>query len=574
MTVRLKIKVVVGSLREAAMLRVWELVAQKHDVQILTQRLPEEGSLSTSLSIVEFPVISDMPNFFRDLDKHLRGADVVVGVEASRLYSFQALRIARKMGVPFVCLAHEYQPFVYDKYQNIRAVQHDIYTNSSEFLVTSRQAEKLLLLEGVASERIRTIPAATDSHYFSHSTVLSHKFKNYIKIPEDSLVVAIKCSLSQQDPALTVARGLRLALAKCTEAERKRVRLLICGSGGASESLKYEISDMGLGPQTLFLAQDPTAFYSDLLGSVDVLVEGRSASSEFCAGEVPWHVISALYSGANIILPVGSIADSVTADQSVVRLDDFSPIFLADALLTKVKEGRLSKEARTDRGQHAVEICSADRAAEVVFQCVENLAISGEHHTRRRGLVSFVKAHQVPVSFKEASDVLLRCEEIKEFSIDNEGQLHSEVLRIKGDALVALSKTDDALLAFEDALKQDASNHHALRGLGYLAWQGHSHEDAMRFFKRALAVDPNDYQSLVGVGLVYRRLQMFEESVFWLHKAVSVGGLESTSLSLLVQACVENAEHDGAIGVLQSIRENFGDHPNLSRAIEKLESHR
>jgi hypothetical protein len=66
---------------------------------------------------------------------------------------------------------------------------------------------------------------------------------------------------------------------------------------------------------------------------------------------------------------------------------------------------------------------------------------------------------------------------------------------------------------------------------------------------------------------------MFNESVYWLHKAVSVGGLESTSLSLIVQACLENAENEQSIGVLKYIRENIGDHPNLSRAIEKLESH-
>jgi hypothetical protein len=42
---------------------------------------------------------------------------------------------------------------------------------------------------------------------------------------------------------------------------------------------------------------------------------------------------------------------------------------------------------------------------------------------------------------------------------------------------------------------------------------------------------------------------------------------------LIVQACLENAENEQSIGVLKYIRDNIGDHPNLSRAIEKLESH-
>jgi tetratricopeptide (TPR) repeat protein len=209
----------------------------------------------------------------------------------------------------------------------------------------------------------------------------------------------------------------------------------------------------------------------------------------------------------------------------------------------------------------------------MVLAVIEEVGGRNERRLRRQGLLSFVKQYQMPISFKDANEVLVRCEEMRDFSAENEARLYSEILRIRGDALMALTRNEEAAKAFEDALKQNLKNHHALRGLGYLAWQGHSHEDAMRFFKRALAVDPNDYQSLVGIGLVYRRLQMFNESVYWLHKAVSVGGLESTSLSLIVQACLENAENEQSIGVLKYIRENIGDHPNLSRAIEKLESH-
>jgi tetratricopeptide (TPR) repeat protein len=209
----------------------------------------------------------------------------------------------------------------------------------------------------------------------------------------------------------------------------------------------------------------------------------------------------------------------------------------------------------------------------MVLAVIEEVGGRNERRLRRQGLLSFVKQYQIPISFKDANEVLVRCDEMRDFSAENEARLYSEILRIRGDALMALTRNEEAAKAFEDALKQNLKNHHALRGLGYLAWQGHSHEDAMRFFKRALAVDPNDYQSLVGIGLVYRRLQMFNESVYWLHKAVSVGGLESTSLSLIVQACLENAENEQSIGVLKYIRENIGDHPNLSRAIEKLESH-
>jgi hypothetical protein len=571
MSHRLKIKIVVGHLREQAMISLWESVAQHHDVEILTQKFDGEESFNTCLPVVEFPVIVDMPGFFRDLDSHLRGSDVIIGVESSRLYSFQALRIARKLGIPFVAMVHEYEPFIYDKFQNIRAVQHDIHANASMFLATSSRAVKLLELEGVDSQRIRSLVPATDASLFEFSEARSQKFRKYTKIPVDAIVLGFKGDLNQIEPALVLGRGLRLALNKLGQDKRALVRLLICGNGAQSEKIKYEIADMGLGSQTLFLSQDPTPFLRDLLCAVDVMIEGRGSPEGISS--LPWHVVSAAYSGARFVLPSGSISDDVLSGHLVRKIDDFTPIHLSEALVKKINDGRESADQRAERARVATQTLALSEATTLVLAVIEEVGGRNERRLRRQGLLSFVKQYQIPISFKDANEVLERCDEMRDFSAENEARLYSEILRIRGDALMALTRNEEAAKAFEDALKQNLKNHHALRGLGYLAWQGHSHEDAMRFFKRALAVDPNDYQSLVGIGLVYRRLQMFNESVYWLHKAISVGGLESTSLSLIVQACLENAENEQSIGVLKYIRENIGDHPNLSRAIEKLESH-
>ena len=66
---------------------------------------------------------------------------------------------------------------------------------------------------------------------------------------------------------------------------------------------------------------------------------------------------------------------------------------------------------------------------------------------------------------------------------------------------------------------------------------------------------------------------MFTESVFWLQKAIGVGGLESPSLNLVVQACLENQNDPEALDTLIQIRDSFGEHPNLTTAIEKIQSH-
>ncbi len=568
---RLKIKIVAGNLLDPALLKVWEELSAVHSVEVCGI---DSGAYSgtSSLPMVLFPQIPDMPGFCRDLHRHLLGADVIIGIETSKLYTFQALRAARKLGIPFACVTHDYDPFVYEKFTNIRAIQQDICQNSDLFFPTSRRAAQLLEMERVPREKISRISVATDSEKFSFSEKSAARFRNYIQVPKESILVTFITNLGDFEPAATIIQGTRLALNQLSAGERSKVRLLICGSGEASSPLKYLISDLGLGAQTMLLAQDTAPFLHDLLCASDIIIEGRRTKSEN-PEILPWHLVSAATCGASIIVPSGTIADDWLSGLVVSRLDDFSAMDVALTLTRSIGNVDHDAERRKIVGSLAAQSLSPTRAANTIAGKLETLCQQDELSNRRQGLRTFIEGHQVVMTYKDASDVLVKCEEVREFASTCEVGQHSEVLRIRGDALATLSRGDEAVSAFEESLKANSENYHALRGLGYLAWQGHSHEDALRFFKRGLAVNPNDYQCLVGIALVYRRLKMFLESVFWLQKAIGIGGLESPSLNLMVQACLENSSEPEALEVLVEIRDTFGEHPNLSTAIEKIQSH-
>lgn len=568
---RLKIKIVAGNLLDPALLKVWDELSAIHSVEVCGI---DSGVYSgpTSLPMVLFPQIPDMPGFCRDLERHLLGADVIIGIETSKLYTFQALRAARKLGIPFACVTHEYDPFVYEKFTNIRAIQQDICQNTDLFFPTSRRAAQLLEMERVPREKIAKISVTTDPDKFSYSKQSSVRFRNYIQVPKDSILVTLKTNLGNFEPASTIVQGARLALNQLAAAERSRVRLLICGSGEASSTLKYLISDLGLGAQTMLLAQDTTPFLHDLLCASDIVIEGRRTKSE--EPEIlPWHLISAATCGASIIVPSGTIADDWLSGLVVSRLDDFSALDVALTLGKCIESVDHDVERRKAVGSLAAQSLSPTISAKTISDKLDSLCQHDELSNRRQVLKTFIEGHQLSMTYKDASDVLVMCEEVAEFSSTCEVGQHSEVLRIRGDALATLSRGEEAVSSFEASLKANSENFHALRGLGYLAWQGHSHEDALRFFQRGLAVNPNDYQCLVGIGLVYRRLKMFLESVFWLQKAIGIGGLESPSLNLMVQACLENPSEPEALEVLVQIRDTFGEHPNLTTAIEKIQSH-
>ncbi len=570
MNVRRNIKIVAGSVRDSAMLSMWEHVAMSHSVEVLALESSTDD-FAALVPVKLFPEVPEMPGYYRDLDRFLAGADLIVGIETSRLSSFQALRAARKLAVPYVCLCHESVPFAYDGYKNIRAIQHDIHQNADLLIASSRRSAQLLRMEGVPEDKIRRVQAITDPVKFSYAEERSTKFRRYVGIPDSDIVITIMAGLDDVEPVQTLLQGVRLGLNQVPLQIRRQVRLLICGTGQQSAQLKYLVADLGLGSQTMFITQNTNPFLQDLLCATEYLLEGRY----FRKGTpetLPWHVLSAATSGVQIFTSPGTLADDWLSGHMVTRFEDFASMDIALAL-SGALNGHPDAKARAARAEVASKSLMASNGAGVMVGVIEDLCQSDANSGRRQGLSEFVRRHQISVTFKDASEVLLACEEARDFSEACETSIRSEVLRIRGDALAALARGDEALVSFEESLRVDGQNHRALRGLGYLAWSGHSHEDALRFFKRALAVNPNDYQCLVGVGLVYRRLKMFDEAAFWLQKSISVGGLESSSLGLLVQACLENAAIPDALDVLLSVRESMGDHPALATAITKLESH-
>jgi tetratricopeptide (TPR) repeat protein len=570
MSSSLKIKVVIGSHRDAAMLAMWESVAAYHSVELLALESIDQP-VCTTLPVTMFPLIPDMPGFMRDVDRFLVGADLVVAIDTSRLFSFQSLRAARKLGVKFCCIAHEFSPFVYEKYTNIRAIQYDIHQFADLFFTSSRKTEQLLQIEGVSADRMVRLPAVMRGSDFAFDPGKRQKFRRYVGIPDDAVLITVKTSLEDIDPTLTIMQGVRLCMNRIAPGLRSKVRLLVCGDGQSQSKLKYEASDMGLGSKVLFLAQDTSPFLSDLLAATDLLIEGRW-TKKYELEPLPWHALAAACAGVQVILPRGSVADEWLTGVDVTKIDDFSSADLAFEL-AKLVEAAPPQDLRRFTSQSASAILSSEKSAAIFLKALDKVCHNEDKISRRQGLNTFIKQHQVPVTYRDACDVLVKCEELRDFASTCELEHYSEIMRIRGDALVALSRADEAIQSFEHSLKINHTNFQALRGLGYLAWHGHSHEDALSFFKRGLAVNPNDYQCLMGVGLVYRRLKMFEESVFWLQKAVAVGGPESPSLSILVQACLENPDNSVSLDVLTSIRESLGDHPNLLTAIDKLESH-
>ena len=68
--------------------------------------------------------------------------DLLIGLESSRLSTFQMIRTAQKYSIPSAVLVTEFHPFFYASYPNIRAIQSDVFANANQFWATSQLSKK------------------------------------------------------------------------------------------------------------------------------------------------------------------------------------------------------------------------------------------------------------------------------------------------------------------------------------------------------------------------------------------------------------------------------------------------
>lgn len=565
---RRKIKIVTGFWGDHVMIALWETLSKSHDVEFLVLQDGLEAHIKTSIPVTFFPQIPEMPGFYRDLDQYLAGSDLVVGVEATRLHSFQALRCAKAMGVPCVILAHEFTPMFYDKFTNIKAIQFDILQNADLFLTSSHRASRLLFSQGVAKERVHRVPHYCDAVRDGFDVARAAKFRNYIGVRPDELLVVARAHFTKSSGAPEILKGMRSSLSTLPVQIASRIRLLMIGLGSDLEDLKYQAVDLGLGSRAIFMNQDPQPFWRDVISASHMIIWDRWSNKEQIE-PYPFAMMSGLANGVPSAIPIASIFDEASSGVSVIRLEEMVALDISEAVVQTFSDiGHLMVD-RARISSFAADHCNVHTAADAVLNSLMELSGAAGTVDVRSKVELFVESMTSPITLASAKDVVVKVEE--SLLVQNlSRETIAELWRIKGDAFTSLTRGEEAMTSYEKAIHLSPQCFRGFRGLGFLAWQGHSHDDAIGFFKRALAIAPNDYHATMGVGLVYRRLRMLDESIYWLQKAVELGGPESSAIGLLVQACVESSDSPSSLEALEDLRHSFGDIPSVIRGLSQV----
>ena len=237
-----------GHHTNAAELRPWELLADRFDTTCLVTGSTEADLADLRLPIARvgarrdvlprgrvFDLAVRIPgDGYRDLEPHLRGADIVHSAELGVWFSRQPALLKQRQDFRLVLTVWETIPLV-DAYRTSRAGRYRSETIGAVdlFLATTERARASLLLEGIAPDRVvvchpgveverfASTPRATDGYVLSPGRLVWEK--------------------GHQDVLRAVA-AIRRGLVEGAEAPS----VLIVGAGRDEARLRRHAADLGV----------------------------------------------------------------------------------------------------------------------------------------------------------------------------------------------------------------------------------------------------------------------------------------------------------------------------------------
>ena len=564
---KLKIGIVCGESFQPRFLSLFEPLRDAFDTCIYAHHQERLIDLhGTGMKLRLFENITDMPGFMRGLEDELADVDLIIGVENSRLATFQALRAARKFGTPFCVLVNEFLPYFYEKFANIRAIQFDVFNKAEHFWVTSQAAHHTLRLDHVPAESISYIPPIIDTKKLKFSSDGRRRFREYVGIGSGDLVVLYQHELVPANRPDELIKSLALLKRQLGDLA-ETVKILCVGQGAATMDLKYLAYDLGLGKQAMFLHQDPEPFLHDLYSSSDIMFEPRPQVGDFHQ-DIPLSLLEGMAFGLLPMVGAGSVAAEFAAGFGRVYSEDTHQSIAAqmqdivlnrkqlDAQRIAIVQHVDTKHARAAVGQHFVASVEA-----IIRASTQRSSPQSRAKTILTQIAGQLKAGALSEAIMTIEEALL----FDFISISDRVELY----RLKGDAYFAGGQIDSACNSYNDGLMADEHSFLCLRGLGNVAWQSHDHEAALGYYRRALALNDGDADTLLGIAMVFRRLGLHEEAVVWLEKCVIEHNIPAATIAL-AQTCSQLSRVGTAIDILARVLDAVGDNHTLMTTLGHL----
>lgn len=499
----------------------------------------------TSAKVYLFEDLKDMPGYLRGLEDHINQLDLLIGFETSRLASFQMVRTGVKFRIPTIVISTEINPYLYHQYPNIRAIQTDIYQHAHKILALSDSTANILKADGVKDENLCRVTAPIQVDRFQFKSESRQRFRDYLSIGDQERLVIYQGAIEPQLKLQELIAAVRVLKAQDPYVS---YRLLMIGDGAGVKDLKYYCHDFRTANMVMFMHQDPSPFLQDLYCAADARIYLPSPERAY----LDFDIVESTLCGAVPIYPTHASLNEILLRQGKSIVDTsmgsfanaFEEIFLKNGHLAEAKRTCVTQLRKHYELQPSIEQITA------VIEQTFNL-----YHPKIQKRLSLEDVEKQLHTHNKGIETIETALTLEHWN----PQERADLLRMRADRLSQGGDLEESMHDYENALQLDPDNFRSYRGLGYLAFKGHSNEDAIHFFKKALAKNKDDGPSLMGVGLIHRRLGLNEEALYWLERSADVDGVSRTLTTAILQTGLECNKPKLSIETIERVMEEKMD---------------
>lgn len=507
------------------------LLASKYDVEIVAAesicRYIADVSRFHNLTCRALPDYDENPSYMPGLENLLVGYDVVLVKERLGLYAYQAVKAKLKHGFRLGVMIDNLAPFPCDDLIQIRVVREEITSAADFFIVQTDFAREILLLEGIAANKILALPVYLES-YGAKNPLDRRSALSKLGLQSDDFVVSYIGPIENEEGLFELLHGIKI-FQSGNPGIAERLKLLICGFGSAMDTLKHRIGMLDLERFVKFM--NPTrAGYEAIARGTNLLFYGSVPTMDRVDGD-PYRLLYAMVHEIPVLASRSPVIENTIGKQ---RFDfcQGSPVSLAAALERVFNSRTLLHNLAKKNLTMARKINQEAPAREAMLKLFSGVCqqipridlLSVDHQLMKIEQLIKDKSY---VDAVDLLDPLLKMDGLPAGTL-------AEILRLVGDCFTKLGDAKSGHEAYEKAIALHPKHAKAYIGLGTIALMQQENNQAIILFQKAVGFSPSDDMANLGLGLAFQGLEEFHEAEKWILKALTLNPVSTFGIYTLM----------------------------------------
>lgn len=243
--------------------------ASKADMEMPVQALSSPNDFLRSIPKVRNRIIWGYDQYLFGLDKIIENVDVVFSHAPVALYSYQAAKICKRLGKPLVVQEVGTVPLRDLEHWNWSYRMH-VLTEADIVTAVTERSRALLLLEGVASEKIRMAPYGVDTEFFKPGEK-DFDLRERMGFEQDETVLLFAGRIEWEKGIFDLIQAMKLIDAD-PSISRYNIRLAVTGHGVETDKLLTHIRYLNLQDVVRFTQPVPYNDMPRLYHAADIVI--------------------------------------------------------------------------------------------------------------------------------------------------------------------------------------------------------------------------------------------------------------------------------------------------------------